>query len=338
MKTKLENLKEYTIENDYLKVSFLNYGGSITGVYLKKSHPTKNLVIAYQDKKDYFEDDFTFLNALVGPVAGRLEDASFVIDGKEYNITANDGVNNIHGGNTTTATQFFDVEQTADEAVLTLNMNHKEDGFVGDFAYKVVYKLEKDRLIIDFLVTPSEKTTLNMTSHMYFNLSGNMETSIEDHILQIDSSKKLRLREDNCPVEVVKISEDDAYDFKVAKPIRDLLESDNEEVKKALGLDVPYIIDGKIILKDLNTNISLTIESSVDAAVFYTSNYFGDNLSLNEGRKGYPYSSVAIELLEMPNGINIVKDDTYVYGPNRPYTQNTVYTFKSEWFNSLKLF
>lgn len=167
-----------------------------------------------------------------------------------------------------------------------------------------------------------------MTSHMYFNLSGDMETSINDHILQVDASKKLRLREDNCPVEVVEIPPGDVYDFKAGKPLKHLLESDNEEVVKALGLDVPYVIDGEIKLTDPNSKVTLTINSDVDGVVFYTSNYFGDNLTLNKGRKGFAHSSIAIELLDMPNGINIVKDDTYVYGPNKPYTQNTTYTFK----------
>src|SRR5699024_10373225 len=81
-----------------MKVRFLNYGGIITDIIVPdRAGNMENVVLAYKDLGDY-ENNPNYFGALIGRVSGRIEGASFEIDGTPYTLEENDGDNHLHGG------------------------------------------------------------------------------------------------------------------------------------------------------------------------------------------------------------------------------------------------
>src|SRR5699024_11984814 len=83
---------EYTLTNDKgMSVSILDFGGIITAIRVPDHKwKTENVVLGYKNHADY-EQNPNFFGALIGPVAGRIQDASFELDGKRYPLEPNEG-------------------------------------------------------------------------------------------------------------------------------------------------------------------------------------------------------------------------------------------------------
>lgn len=321
----VNNVKKYVLKNEFLTVEFLNYGGTITSIILNE-YEGRNLVSSYHNLDDLLADREFYINALVAPVAGRIAYATYNDGEKDVHLSKDRNNNHLHGGKAGLSFQLLNVDMKSDtEALLSLVVDHSEDGFVGTFDYKVLYKLEGNEFIIDYLCVPSEKTVLNMTSHLYFNLNGSPQKPVYNHDLYIKSSERMTIHPDNYPGNVVKIDRA-AYDFNKIKNLGEVLQGEDEHIIKARGLDTPYMIEDDVILQ--TEDIRMTIKTDQECGVFYTANYFRDDMVLNNGDQGRPHASIAIELQDMPNGINVTKDSKYLYSPEKPYKQHTRYIFE----------
>lgn len=89
----------FTLTNDHgMCVRVLNYGGIIVGMDVPdKNGMIENVVLGYENVTDY-ADNPTFFGAIVGRVAGRIQDASFSIGEDTYRLEANEGPHHLHGG------------------------------------------------------------------------------------------------------------------------------------------------------------------------------------------------------------------------------------------------
>ncbi|WP_345739495.1 hypothetical protein [Virgibacillus salarius] len=94
-----EKWKEYTLINDKrMSVSLLNYGGIITKIMVPdRDGNIENVVLGFKNYTDY-KINPAFFGALVGPVAGRIQGASFQLNGKEYLLEKNHGLHHLHSG------------------------------------------------------------------------------------------------------------------------------------------------------------------------------------------------------------------------------------------------
>ena len=322
----INKVEKYELHNEFLTVKFLNYGGTITSITANKVDATRNLVASYDKLEDLLEDRDFYINSLVAPVAGRIAYAKYNDGDKDVHLSKDKNNNHLHGGKRGISFQLFNVDMKSEtEALLTLNTDHSEDGFVGTFDYKVIYKLEDNDFSIEYLCVPSEKTILNMTSHLYFNLNGNPQEPVHNHDLYIKSNKRMTIHPDNYPGNVIEIDRA-AYDFNELRNLGETLDSEDEHIVKAKGLDTPYLIEDDVILQV--DDLKMTIKTDGECGVFYTANYFNEDMILNNGNRGRQHAAIAIETQDMPNGINVTKDHKYLFGPDRPYTQMTHYIFE----------
>jgi len=330
----LNQVKEYTIYNDELEVSAINFGASVTAIKTRdKEGNMENILASFQDIESYFSSPGPYLNAMVGPVAGRIAYGKYEIDGETRQLSINNGVNHLHGGASGISKQFFDViEEVIDEKKIlrfVLDTNHVVDGFSGDFHYEIKYILEKNTFTIESTCWPKQRTILNMTSHMYFNLSGELKRSIEGHLLMVPANHKTLIHDEGHPYEIVPIESGSAFDFRVPKKIGENFEIGDDEFAITRGYDTCFVLDNgnKIVLEDEISGRILEVITDQRSVVVYSANYFDEQLILNEGRKGQPFCSIALETQDIPNVVNIAPSDAKIYDENSPYSQKTTYIF-----------
>ena len=90
---------QYTLQNaNGFRVSVLNLGGTITEIAVKDKHNVlKNVVLGYAHLEDYIGNG-AYNGATIGRTSGRIHNATFTIDGKNYHLFKNNGENSLHGG------------------------------------------------------------------------------------------------------------------------------------------------------------------------------------------------------------------------------------------------
>src|SRR5690625_1737309 len=116
---------EYTLTNDRgMSVSVLDFGGIITKIHVPDhTGKVENVVLGYIDDADY-EENPNFFGALIGPVAGRIQDASFELDGKTYPLDANEGDHHLHGGTAGFHQVIWQAETFQAEDAVGLKLTH----------------------------------------------------------------------------------------------------------------------------------------------------------------------------------------------------------------------
>ena len=97
-KTK-NNWQHYKLTNDNgMRVSLLDFGGIITEILVpNRNGVLENVVLGYKNISDY-EQNLNFFGAIIGRVAGRIQDASFTLNDETYSLESNEGSHHLHGG------------------------------------------------------------------------------------------------------------------------------------------------------------------------------------------------------------------------------------------------
>lgn len=317
----MSEIKTYIIKNENLEVHVLNYGGTVDKIYCKDEHGNmENVVLSYHKKEDYINFPGPYLNALVGPIAGRIKDGKY--GNRTFSI--NNGENHLHGGFSGVSFDFWNIEQVSDtQLICTLSKNHTEDGYHGDFEYKVTYTLENDELVINYDNHCTEPNPFGSTSHMYFNLSGDLKRGLYDHLITSNITKMEVLDNQGAPCGVETIEKGSCFDFTEGKVFGDALKANHPQfVITEGGIDHPFVVNGPITLEDPISKRVLTITTDAPCVVVYTSNFIDDTTIFQNETVGYKHIAVAIELQDFANGINLGLTEEKTY-----YTQTTHYRF-----------
>ena len=332
-----QKINAYTFDNDQLKATILDFGATVHELCVKEADGTwTHMAASYQKMSDYFDQGGPYLNAIVGPVAGRIGYGTYYLDGNVQKLSINNGANHLHGGATGVSKQFFNVEFLKDGrcgVACTLKASHAIDGFKGTFDYTIYYIIENNTLTIEYKCVPTNKTLLNMTNHLYFNLSGSTKECVMDnHVLQFACDNKLKLHKDGQPFKVEPIVKDGPFDFNNGANLKENFEKGSDEFAISVAFDTPFLLkDGIIKLKHVPTGNTLTINTDQKAVVAYSACWFDENLTFHDGTIGYKYNSIALETQDAPNGINIDEyEHNQIFSPEHLYTQKTSYTFTKE--------
>ena len=125
-----------------------------------------------------------YVNTIVGPLANRIANAQFNLQGRLINTHKNDADNTLHGGKDGLSEQYWQVIDQCDDRLsfcCTLSDGHM--GFAGPSRFQAQYQLEDDGLSLRLCAECDFVNAFNLVPHWYFNLDGS--PSIDAHILQL---------------------------------------------------------------------------------------------------------------------------------------------------------
>lgn len=190
-------MKTVVLEKNNLKARISILGACIEKLYFKGTEIGKDGII-------------------VGRYANRISGGVIDIDGKEYRLSVNEGVNTLHGGAEGFNMKLWDlVSRDGNSAVLRLFSADKDQGFPGDLTVTVRYTLsDRDELIIDYSAETDSPTVINLTNHLYFNLNGSGAAS--DHMLSIDADHITETDKELIPTGKLMPVEGSRYDLRKA--------------------------------------------------------------------------------------------------------------------------
>lgn len=331
----------YTLENEHgMSVKILDYGGIVTEINVpNRDGIFENIVLAQKDITDY-KTNPTYIGSIVGPVAGRVKNAAFNLDGKNYPLTKNNGDFHLHGGPNGLHQVIWESTpfETAESVGVKLTTSRLDgtDGYPGNIDLTVMYTLTNDNeLILNYDATTDQATPLSLTNHSYFNLSGNLSELIHQHEVTMNAPTTLELDDKLIPTGNVLPVANTPLDFSNGRKLVDGIESDfYQTVLADNGYDHYFLFDkteetSTIDVKEPTSGRKMTVKTTQPAVVIYTANTLVSGFNL-KGGKSKPYIGVCFETQGCPEALETEELTSIIFTPDKPYKERTSFTFGIE--------
>lgn len=327
-----KTLEELTVKLDQIELSILNYGATITSLKTpNKDGQLENIVLSYQDIKDY-EHNASYLNAIIGPTSGRIKDGRIQINHQSIQLDQNfQDKHHLHGGKECFAFQMFDLsyEETKDlvKVHASLKIDSEDSFYPGNKTISITYEISPGKLSILFQGESDQDTYLNMTSHLYFNLSGGKESILAEEVM-IQADKVIDLDKEFLPSSIQPVEE---MNLDMRKPvvISDLL-TDNLTHSHIKGIDHPFILDKTdtidASLYDKKSGRFMQVTTSYPVIVCYSHNYPEDKLLTNHTRNE-PHQGICFEAQYTPNPEVFPTLDQPLLKKGQLYQERTTFHF-----------
>ena len=186
-----EAIERLTLESDSggLSVNVLTYGATVQSVRVPTADRSIETVVGLGDIAAY-EASTNYQGCIIGRLANRIAHATFRRGERTYHLTANDGVNCLHGGTRGLSRRVWQASPRlgdADPIIMHCTSPSGEDGFPGVMHAAVIFALaDSMSLHIRYRVTVDQECPIDLTHHVYFNLGGE---PIEDHLLRISGER-----------------------------------------------------------------------------------------------------------------------------------------------------
>jgi aldose 1-epimerase len=329
----------YTMTNaSGASVQVTNLGAALIAVTVPdRSGEMANVVLGYQDMKSHFNDP-KYFGMTVGRYANRLDSAAFTLDGTRYQLTPNEGPNQLHGGPGSLAYQMWASRVEDGRVVFSIVSPDGDQGYPGNLTVETSYTWSDDNeLIIDYTATTDAATVINLTNHAHFNLGpkGGDSGSVLSNVMQLNSSKFVPTGLGNIPTGELWDVEGTPMDFRTPKALGQDMGTGYSELTASGGYDRCWVIDGwqKGVLAEAGSLVSpetgrrMTILTTQPSVQVYTCDFLrGAPLSVS-GREYDNMDGVALECQGLPDAPNHANFPDQTLRPGEEYTETIIYKF-----------
>lgn len=334
----VKNSKEatlYTITNkNGMKAAVTDFGAILVKLMVPDAKgKLTDVALGFDSAKEYEEQGGCF-GATVGPSANRIKGAKFVIDGVTYELEANESGNNLHSNKEKGYQKRIWKAEASDNSVCFFMEDEDGSmGFPGNKKFQVTYTLDDENALhIKYHAESDKDTVINPTNHSYFNLKGEGEGTIEDHELWLNASHYTPVEAGSIPTGEIAPVAKTPMDFTVPKTIGQDLHADFEQLLLTSGYDHNWVLDdwdGSLrhfaTVTVAGSQLKMKVYTTLPGVQLYTGNYVDC-----KGKGGKTYvkrGGLCLETQYFPNSINTPNFPSCVFGPDRAYDSETVYSF-----------
>jgi aldose 1-epimerase len=330
----------WSLENGGTRMKVLSYGGVVQSLEIPDRRGRyANVSLGFDNLDDYVARSPHF-GALIGRYGNRIAKGRFTLDGKEYQLSVNDGENSLHGGALGFDYRVWDVEPFTEGSDTGLVLHYTsvdgEMGYPGTLKAKVTYTLtRRGDWRIDYEATTDKATVVNLTSHVYWNLAGEGSGTIEDHELSIAASRFTPTDAGLIPTgELAKVA-GTPFDFRRAKPIGRDIRDGHPQLVTAKGFDHNWVLDKGITdrpehvatLRDGASGRTLRIATDQPGLQFYSGNFLDGTLTGPGGSVYRQGDALCLETQHFPDSPNQPSFPSTVLRPGQTYRTTTVHSF-----------
>lgn len=316
----------YTLANGSgLEVSITNYGAIVQAIRVPdRRGDMADIALGFDTLADYVARNAPYFGAICGRVANRIAGGRFTLDGREYRLAANDGLNALHGGMKGFDKRVWTADPVTDGLRLRLVSVDGEEGYPGELDLRVRYTLSADNaLVIDYEATATRATPVNLTNHTYFNLAGHAAGSIEAHVLTLRAAHHTQFDNTLTPTGAIAPVAGTPLDFRTPHAI-------GERIGAASGYDNNFVLDAGTgpcaRVTDPATGRILEMETTEPGVQLYTGNFL-DNVAGKAGAVYRRHGGLCLEAQHFPDSVHHPHFPGTILRPGETYTQRTAYRF-----------
>lgn len=326
----------YIFENENgMKMEVTDFGATLYRVLVPDEKGRLiDVVLGCDTPEDYRKAAGTFFGATVGRNANRIGGAAFELNGKEYQLTANNGRNNLHSGLDFYSYRIWKVKAVTENAItFALHSPDGDQGYPGALDLEVRYTLtEANGVRIDYYGVPDADTIINLTNHSYFNLNGHDSGDILSQEIWLDADEFTVADEESIPTGALAAVEGTPMDFREKKAIGRDIENEYEALLFGKGYDHNWVLNnhgtfskvGELSSKE--SGITMEVYTDLPGIQIYTGNF----LSEEKGKGGAVYKrrqGVCFETQYFPDAIHHENFEGPICKAGEEYKTSTLYRF-----------
>ena len=329
----------YTLRAGDVTMQVTNYGARVVSLWTPdRAGDYEDIVLGYETIDRYINNDGErFLGAVVGPYANRIAKGSFTLDGTEYNLPINNNGQTLHGGIDGLDRVVWDVV-SASEDQLVMKYLHADgqEGFPGNLQIEMTYSLTpENEFRIDYSATTDKPTVVNLSHHPFFNLKGEGNGTILDHVMTINASRTTPVDSVLIPTGEIADVTGTPFDFRQPHAIGERIGADNEQLRNGAGYDHNWVLDRKTAdgiepaatVWEPASGRTIEVLTDQPAMQFYSGNFFDGKANGKYGKPLRYRESLALETQKYPDSPNHDNFPSTVLRPGEEYTQVCIYRF-----------
>lgn len=335
-----KEITEYTLTNrNGMELSVIDLGATITAIRTRgRDGEQYDVVLGYDNPVDY-QTHTCYFGAVIGRNSNRINQARIQLDGKEYQLEANDHENNLHSGKNGFHAVIWNMEKLETQSITFSYVSADgEQDFPGNMTAKVTYTLtDENEVAICYEAVSDKATVANFTNHSYFNLDGHASGSIEEQQLEIRASYYTPVVDGKAiPTGALEEVSGTPMDFRKMKKIGADINEKFEQLAFVGGYDHNYVLekaDGAMQLaaraRAAHSGICMDVYTDCVGIQFYAGNFIGKQ----QGKDGACYDSrhgFCLETQYFPNAVNEKNFKSPVIKPGETYHSETKYCFSIE--------
>ena len=344
--TKVVDGKEvslYTLDSgNGLTMQVTNFGARVVSLWTPdKNGKYDDVVLGHTDIDQYIAcDGERFIGCVVGRFANRIANGKFVLDGVEYQVPINNNGQSLHGGLKGLDLVVWQVDTvTSNEIRFSYISLDGDDGYPGTLSINMVYSLTPDNEFkITYKATTDKPTVVNLSHHTFFNLKGEGNGTINDHILTINGSSIVPVDSVLIPTGELMPVENTPFDFRNATTIGERIDAGHQQLKIGSGYDHNWVLDRK---SEKGVELAASVYEPVSGRLLEVwtdqpgMQFYGGNFFTGEGKGKYGKTqnyreSLALETQKFPDAPNQPNFPSTRLNPGEEYTQTCIYKFSTK--------
>jgi len=290
-----------------------------------------------------WRSDRDYQGATLGRYANRIKSGSFQLDGTAYQVPVNEGTTALHGGQwgfDSCEWELEPVRESADQASVTLHRTSPdgEMGFPGNLQVSVLFSVSGTDLTIDYRATTDAPTPVNLSNHVYLNLTGT-STSVADHVLTLFADDFATMGAGLIMTGELTAVADTPFDFNTPVAIGDRWRSADPQMLIGRGYDQAYVLSGSAggfdgltlaaVVLEPRSGRSLQLFTDQPAVQFYTGNSLNGSSVTRAGQTLRQGDAFCLEPEQLPDSINNPQFPDTILRPGTEYRNRTVYRFSA---------
>jgi len=336
-----------------MDIEVITYGAHLRTVNVPdRNENTVDVTIGLDSIGDY-EDRNDYFGCIAGRFCNRIDGGTFTLSQKEYRLGLNDGANTLHGGFCGFDKRLWTVkEEICDSEQVGVALNYLspdgEEGYPStcDVTVRYLLSLDSNILEIAYYAATDRETVVNLTSHAFWNLNGNVseENAIcnGSHELALHSSFITPIDERLIPNGDLFHVNDSPFDFKklfdVGSRIND---SSSSQLRFGRGYDHNWVINNDgykqgdlmtdvAVLRSNDNGIRMAVDTDQPGIQFYSGNFLDSTKRAKDGQLIAYRGALALETQHFPDSPNKVNFPSTVLRRDRPFTSRTRFKFTTE--------
>jgi len=307
------------VSDSGVSVDLIGFGVAVRDWRVPVAGGERTVVLGF-DTLDAYVQHSPHFGALAGRVANRIKNASFDLGGKTYQLPANAGALQLHGGAEGLGRQVWHGQ--VDEANNAVRFSHFSPdgamGYPGNVNFSATYSLKGNTLRLELAATTDAATPISLVQHQYFNLGTSEQ--VRDHSITVNSSAYTELGADLAPTGAILPSRGTIYDLRTARTMRDA-------AGQPVDYDIGMVLDtGRSHADPIATVVgpdqALTLKLWSDRPGVQVYNGVWTDIPVPglNGRTYAKHSGFCLEDQAFADAVHNPHFPNVIYSPERPYS------------------
>lgn len=327
-----QNAQVYTLKTDDVTLTVTSFGGRVMTLCTKdRDGKWENIVAGHKTIKEYVNPvGERFFGACVGPVANRISNAQFTLDGETYYTPANNyGKNTLHGGFIGIDNMYWNVRDVTDTSI-SFSFLHPDlmEGFPGNLSVEVDYILSGKDFKVQFRAKTDKPTPVNLTHHPFFCLRGQGVDTVEPYELWIKASHYIPIDAMCIPTGEIAPVEGTPFDFREVHTIGERIPDGGYDHNWCIDKETDGV-EHVCTVYDPVSGRQIDVFTDQSGLQIYSGNFFDGTENGSNGKPLSWRSSMAIEAQGWPDAVNNPQFPDCILRPGEEYTSTTIYSFST---------